>query len=83
MKINKGSLLITARVGNVFKPVCHSVHGRGGFYLPTMPWGRHTASPEGNPLPPPPPPDMVNQRELRILLECIFHRFYEQITCLF
>ena len=62
--------------GNVFTPVCHSVHR--GVWLPTMPWGRqpphrhtHTLSigrspSEGRPslrrqTPPPPPPQRYGQ----------------------
>ena len=60
------------RKGNVFKPVCHSVHSRGSIHpLPrqTAP-GRHSSpqadTPIGNP-----PPRRPLQRTVRILLECI------------
>ena len=79
--------IITARKrslgqGNIFTPVCHSVHGGGlpqcmmGYHPPT----RHPPRPGTPPGPGPPrtrhPPaqsmlgDTVNARAVRILLEC-------------
>ena len=84
--------IVTARKrslgqGNVFTPVCHSVHGRG-VWLPSMhyrsydweclPGGRGESASGGGRCPTPPTLeihgilwDTVNKRALRILLECI------------
>ena len=65
--------------GNVFTPVCHSVHRRGGVCPPPRMCTPPDAHPPGcRPPPgmqsPPPPPDTsdtVNKRAIRVLLECI------------
>ena len=67
------------REGNVFTPVCDSVHG-GGVY-PSMHQRSHNAlarhSPPGrHPLGQIPPTRMVNERAVRILLECILVSWY-------
>ena len=63
LTVHKRSL----RQGNVFTPVCHSVHGGGGSAL--LHAGIHP------PWADTPPPrilwDMVNKQAVRILLACI------------
>ena len=79
--------------GNIFTPVCHSVH-RGGGSAQVPPQDQTHPPPPGTRHPPlgqdPPPPgnsrlwNTVNVRPVRILLECIlvmfilFESFYKR-----